>query len=113
MAGVPQAKQSTRLITELDPTVEMAARDCQAENTKNRAQAETHGKLSRARILDQVPKSFAFIVNPEQSSLAERRLQMSIYLALFFALAICHNWCLFGPSQSFSMVGKKGHQRAD
>lgn len=30
---------------------------------------ESHGKLSRARRLDRVPKSFAFIVNPERSSL--------------------------------------------
>lgn len=44
---------------------------------------ETHGKLSRACILNQVPKSSAFIFNPEWSSLAEGRLQMSIYLALF------------------------------
>lgn len=31
-AGEPQAEPSAGLITELDPTVEMAARDCKAEN---------------------------------------------------------------------------------
>lgn len=40
LAGVPQAKQSTGLITELDPTVETAAQDCKAENTKNMAEAK-------------------------------------------------------------------------
>lgn len=60
-----QAKQSTGLITELDPTVEVAARDCEAGNTKNRAEVETHGKLSRFGVLDRVPKNFAFILNPE------------------------------------------------
>lgn len=101
MAGVPQAKQSTGLITELDPKVEMAARDCKAENTKNRAEAETRGKLSRARCLHQVPKSFAFLLNPEQSGRAERRFQMSIYFwvqpsaitgAWLDPLSVFHGW---------------------
>lgn len=83
-AGVPQAKQSTRLITEPGSH----SRDGSQETARLKTQRtgpkpETHGKLSRACILNQVPKSSAFIFNPEWSSLAEGRLQMSIYLALF------------------------------
>lgn len=83
-AGVPQAKT----IHSADNRAWIPQSRWQPETARLKTQRtgpkpETHGKLSRACILDQVPKSSAFIFNPEWSSLAEGRLQMSIYLALF------------------------------